>query len=508
MHSHRSPVLRPGCANPPCCCCTTLQALWAQQWLEQHAHVGQFKPGWTYMMEAVYRSNAHVVQYNFEGLVLLAAVQPDGQELASSSAALPQLAQQLGLAMAAPCITGTWAELRPQLLAKGRPGSLLAKAGSPGIGEQDEQEAGGTANDRPWAVSGPPSCEGWVLTSADGRRHKLVQPAYMYGCLAGRWLHPLSVWDAVCCGGLSRQQLLAGLPRHFQRELTGILDALTEQYCSVQRELQVQLSAGGLLHWALDDEVQGLLARLQQPAVENRQQVERQVAGMLATAHATGGGNVSSGSGSGDATCAAGATSVSSAAAASSLHSSDAFHVALQYAMSHGTAAAGPMLLPRTHCHTTPTSAAPLLRSLILRCIRPSITGTLPGYSPSPAFQQTYAKGWARGQTAGRLAALLEPPPVLQLTDEAAMAFLRLLGGRDLGRALLVCRAWRELLAGDVAHGGRLEAARVQAEEEAREAEMRARASRRAFEFARFHYDEDDFYDGRWSHSGGGYGSF
>jgi hypothetical protein len=81
----------------------------------------------------------------------------------------------------------------------------------------------------------------------------------MHGCLAGRWLHPLSVWDAVCCGGLSRQQLLAGLPRHFQQLLCSILDALTEQYCSVQRELQLQLSAGPCLHWAWSDQLLALL---------------------------------------------------------------------------------------------------------------------------------------------------------------------------------------------------------------------------------------------------------
>ncbi len=435
------------------------------------------------MMEAVYRGNTHVVQYNFEGLVLLAAVQPSGQELASSCTALPQLAQQLGVTMAAPCISGTWGELRTQLLAKGMPSSLPAKAGSPGLSQQE------AASDRPWAVSGPHSFEGWVLTSADGRRHKLVQPAYMHGCLAGRWLHPLSVWDAVCCSGLSRQHLLAGLPMHFQRELASILDTLTAQYCSVQRELQVQLSAGSLLHWAWDDEVQGLLARLQQPAVEDREQVERQVAGMLGTAHATAGGDSGSSSSSSGGATSAGATSASSAAAASSLHSSNAFHAALQYAMSHRTAAAGPMYLPHTN-QTTP-SPTPLLRSLILRCIRPSSNGTLPGYSPSPTFQQTYAKGWARGQAAGRLVALLEPPPVLQLTDEAAMGFLRLLGGRDLGSALLVCRAWRKLLAGDAGHGGRLAAAKAQVE-----AEVIARlAEEAAAMMQRLESDDDDYHD-------------
>jgi hypothetical protein len=185
----------------------------------------------------VYRLNAHVVQYNFEGLVLLAAVAPDGRELPDGDPALPQLAQRLGVTMAAPCLRGTWGELVAEL---GR--TPAAAGGSAVAGSGSRQEGSGSS--RPRAVSGPPAFEGWVLTTADCSRHKLISEQYKQASLAGQALHPLSVWDAVRCSGLSRAALLAGLPAHFQDELRGILDALTRRFCWVQQQLAAQLEGG------------------------------------------------------------------------------------------------------------------------------------------------------------------------------------------------------------------------------------------------------------------------
>jgi hypothetical protein len=42
-----------------------LQALWARDWLRSHATVAAMQPGWTYMFEAVYPHNTHVVHYPF-----------------------------------------------------------------------------------------------------------------------------------------------------------------------------------------------------------------------------------------------------------------------------------------------------------------------------------------------------------------------------------------------------------------------------------------------------------
>lgn len=46
-----------------------MQAVWALGWLCEHAEPGALLPGWTYLLEAVYADNIHVVQYAFEGMV-------------------------------------------------------------------------------------------------------------------------------------------------------------------------------------------------------------------------------------------------------------------------------------------------------------------------------------------------------------------------------------------------------------------------------------------------------
>ncbi|KAG2502099.1 hypothetical protein HYH03_000591 [Edaphochlamys debaryana] len=70
------------------------QALWAREWLDQHAHVPAFRPGWTYLLEAVYGADTHVVPYAFEGVVLLGAYNEAGLELPWTQ--LPALANELG----------------------------------------------------------------------------------------------------------------------------------------------------------------------------------------------------------------------------------------------------------------------------------------------------------------------------------------------------------------------------------------------------------------------------
>ena len=92
----------------------------------------------------------------------------------------------------------------------------------------------------------PPTFEGWVLEAPSGERHKLVQTAFKRaGAAAQQLLHPLVLWDAVRCGGASRQQLAAGLPGHMQRELQSELDALEHQFCSVVRQLAKALTLRG-----------------------------------------------------------------------------------------------------------------------------------------------------------------------------------------------------------------------------------------------------------------------
>jgi hypothetical protein len=429
------------------------------------------------MLEAVYRDNAHVVQYNFEGLVLLGAVGPDGRELPPGDPALPQLAQRLGVTMAAPCLQGSWGELA----------ALLEQRPAAGASSRHTK-----AGSRPWLVSGPPAFEGWVLVAADGSRHKLVSEQYKQASLAGQALHPLCVWDAVRCGGLSRHELLQGLPSHFQRELCSILDALTRRFCWVQRQLQEQLEAAmrrwnAQLDWATFSDTQ--LLEQEEPLLADRAGVLWQAQGMAETA-----ARLAQGSGP----QVAGGADAGAGAGASGPLGRGAFLRALRYTLQRGTADAGPMFLCASYA--VRPGASPLLRGLVLDCVRPCEDGSLPGYSPSPGFQQTFAKGWARtGPRGSRLPGLLQPPPVLQLTDEAVMSIVRLIDGRGVVGAQLVCKAWQAALVGDSRYAEMVREEEAAERRRRQEEEEEGRRNRR-YSSNYYDYDSDDY---RYS----GYGS-
>jgi hypothetical protein len=74
------------------------QACWAQAWLQKGgAATTVLEAGWTYLFEIVYADNALVVEYAFEGLVLLGACAPDGRFLGGDE--LVRLAARLRIAV-------------------------------------------------------------------------------------------------------------------------------------------------------------------------------------------------------------------------------------------------------------------------------------------------------------------------------------------------------------------------------------------------------------------------
>ncbi|EFJ39408.1 hypothetical protein VOLCADRAFT_101013, partial [Volvox carteri f. nagariensis] len=199
------------------------QALWAAEWLQTHADPAAFKPGWTYMLEAVYGNNTVIVPYTFDGLVLLGATDPRGAEV--PLAELPRLAAELRVTTAVPYITGPLSQLLTNL---------------PGLRPHDQGTATYNSGDTPPPA---PAFEGWIIATADGGtpRQKLVQLSYKRACLAGKLLHPLSVWDLIRNGGASRKSLFLGLPVHFQRELAAILEALEAGYQRARNQLLLLL---------------------------------------------------------------------------------------------------------------------------------------------------------------------------------------------------------------------------------------------------------------------------
>eukprot|EP00798_Chlamydomonas_sp_ICE-L_P031635 gene31635-6829_t len=190
------------------------QAIWAKEWLLKHANMAELHPGWTYLFEAVYEQDTVVVNYSFDGLLLLGAFDPEGYELVDT-AERQELAGKLGL-MAVPCLHGSWEELVGRL-ARGT--DLVAQT----RGRQEQHT--------------PLVGEGWVVCAADSSRHKMVQTAYKQVSTAAQHMHPLTVWDAVRFKCKSRAQLTCRLPRHLAREMHAILDALSDQYCIQSRKL-------------------------------------------------------------------------------------------------------------------------------------------------------------------------------------------------------------------------------------------------------------------------------
>jgi hypothetical protein len=97
-------------------------------------------------------------------------------------------------------------------------------------------------------------------------------------------------------------------------------------------------------------------------------------------------------------------STAASSSSSSSVHvtSTPQFAEALKYVVDRGTAAVPSMFWePGSSSGYGSSSSsrdpAPALRGRILECIRPGADGSLLGYTPLPAFRQTYAKGWAKG---------------------------------------------------------------------------------------------------------------
>ncbi|KAG2496220.1 hypothetical protein HYH03_005818 [Edaphochlamys debaryana] len=335
----------------------TQQALWAGVWLRSHARLSAFLPGWTYVLEAVCGMNTRVVSYGFEGAVLLGAYDAEGREAARDQ--LPALAKALGVTMAVPSVEGPL----PELLA-GLPG-----ASTPAL-------HGSTEGSTPQQ---PPAFEGWVVATADGRRYKLVPLPYRqegYSRARDELLRLLRAAEME--GRLSELQRLAEAAAPAGGG-AGAVSAATQ--------LQVLLSQLRLQDWG----------------------------GSVSTS--AGGAVVPAGSGGG------GTAEAAPAAAGAALPT--AMLCALSYAtkaLRTGDAVSRNAGLPsspyyrhvsRENSYTSESTrgGAPLVRGLLLRCIQPGVDGSLPGYSPSPAFANSWAEGWARGPV-GRMDPSA-PPPLL-----------------------------------------------------------------------------------------------
>ena len=212
-----------------------------------------------------------------------------------------------------------------------------------------------------------------MLESSDGKRHKLVQAAFLHTRKRAQLLHPLGVWTAVRYGSKSEAELAAELPPHMHCELKAICNAIQRRFCGVQRALA--RTAAQARRSQSDVHLRELLSGMQ-GFLEDREarveELETLLAGLSLPKACNEGNHLSRGD-------------------IEFLESRGEYQLALQYVLEHSGNIKGTMFLQHSACW----SPFPLVRGLVLDCIRPGIDGTVPGYSPPHSFAQTHAKVWA-----------------------------------------------------------------------------------------------------------------
>ncbi|KAJ9533913.1 hypothetical protein QJQ45_027002 [Haematococcus lacustris] len=328
-------------------CMTSEQAVWAQGQLRANpAFVAHAQPGWTYLFEAVYAANTHVISYPFQGLVLLDAICPAGLGLASG-AGKHALAARLGT-LASP-------ELQ---LRKAKELIRWLQAG-----QASSSPSPSTPLHTPYH---PSASEGWVVTlGSSGQRAKLVHDSFKHAHYEAQLLHPLCVWDRVRQGARRDQLLPPWLPNHLRCEAEAVLAALNCRFQEVR-----------LQHRSKEQAV----------AAQEHGGREQQPLGMY-------------------------------------------------YSKEQA-------LLPEV-------VATPHLRAQLLDLVRPAHDGSgLPGYQPSPAMAQTFAKAWPKGPLAGRLVPGPEPACTAIQTPQFFELVLAALDGFSALRVKSVCWTWCRLVRG------------------------------------------------------------
>ncbi|KAL6758416.1 hypothetical protein V8C86DRAFT_3134369 [Haematococcus lacustris] len=344
---------------------TSEQAVWAQGQLRANpAFVAHAQPGWTYLYEAVYAANTHVISYPFQGLVLLDAICPAGLGLASG-AAKHALATRLGT-LAAPELQLQQAEELSSWLQADQASSSSLPLSSSLFSFSLPSSPSTPSPIPPPTPTYPPASEGWVVTLGScGQRVKLVHDSFKRAHYEAQLLHPLCVWDRVRRGASRDQLLPTWLPSHLRVEAEAMLAALNCQF-----------QEGWLQH------------REKQQAVAAQQ---------------------------------------------------------------HGGREEQPlsMYYSKEQARLSKVVATPHLRAQLLNLVRPAHDGSgLPGYQPSPAVAQTFAKAWPKGPLAGRLAPGPEPACAVIQTPHLFELVLAALDGFSALRAKTVCWSWCRLVRG------------------------------------------------------------
>ncbi len=201
------------------------QAIWAQQWINDHCKLTEFQAGYTYMFEIIYQNNTVVVNYPFEGLVLLAITDESGYELPYEE--VLHCARIMGFFMVTPRITGSYSE-------------VLWYCG--GI-ERSEETA--TPNWPPFIfTSGALPVnegrqEGWVVKFNDGSRQKIVYRWWKDVFKLAGLVHPQIIWLLLKHDKI--KEVFGNAPNHFQGEIHRMVQAIGGKFEETLRLVESSL---------------------------------------------------------------------------------------------------------------------------------------------------------------------------------------------------------------------------------------------------------------------------
>ena len=188
------------------------QAIWAKQWIKDHCNLTRFQAGYTYLFEIIYQNNTVIVNYLFEGLVLLAITDEIGHELPYEE--LLQYARAIGFFMVAPRITGSYSD-------------ILWYCG----GIESSQEPA-TPNWRQFTSGAQPvnekRQEGWVVKFNDGSRQKIVYSWWKNASKLADLVHPQVVWLLLKHDKL--RDVFANAPYHFLVEIRHMVQAIGRKF--------------------------------------------------------------------------------------------------------------------------------------------------------------------------------------------------------------------------------------------------------------------------------------
>ena len=183
------------------------QAIWAKQWIQSECDLSAFEKGWTYMFEIIYTDNTVVIDYPFEGLVLLAVTNADGVEIPSSN--VYDIAKRVGFTLASHPFRGIYSQIKEY------------------CGERKEKGKRAV----PSPLPDDASREGWVIRADNGCRTKQVSNRYKARSRQSDLIHPQLIWFLLRQNQLD--EFMSTLEPHHRKEVREMVTCITHQFLAI-----------------------------------------------------------------------------------------------------------------------------------------------------------------------------------------------------------------------------------------------------------------------------------